>query len=184
MPFAEQGVQGDVQSLPVLPDAPEPSLDDTVAVQLALGVSISDGVLIGDTATFPEGRVGIEQRINELLRSSTSVTSLVGTRIRPLTLAQEEANGVTFQRLGWERYETMGGSAEPITARFELSAWSTSITEAKDIAAGIKGAVNWWTGRGSTAYPEVLRAVLEQQTNNYDGQYHEISQTYLIHHTT
>lgn len=128
--------------------------------------------------------VSIEQRINEHLRSSTSVTSLVGVTIRPVAMDQDAAPGLAYKRTSFERDHNMGTDSPTITSRFEITIWAKDIDTSRQIGSAVRQSMDWWTGRGSTSAPEVLDTMFEGQSFAFDGDYHEITQDYVMVHTT
>ena len=89
----------------------------------------------------------IEESIYTQLSGHGGLSALVGTRIRPVTLGQDEKlPAVTFFEVSASRFSASGSDVGVVRKRFQISAWGASAPSARDVATQIRLALQRWNG--------------------------------------
>jgi hypothetical protein len=127
--------------------------------------------------------VSIEKDIYSLLSASTSLSS---AKIYPNVAVQESATPfIVYRKVSSVRPQTHGGAAGVATARFQVSVYSTSYTQAKSIAAGVQAKLEGHTS--STGSVRIQGIFYDNEVDLFDtslkntGLYH-IATDYRVQH--
>ena len=76
------------------------------------------------------------------LSASSALASLVGTRIYPDAIPEDQAlPAVVYQRAGTDKINTIHGAAIAEDVRFSITAWSKTRTTADSVAAALSAAL-------------------------------------------
>lgn len=85
----------------------------------------------------------IESLIYNRLSNYGGLTALIGIRIYPLMIPQEQSlPSVTYFIVSNIPEHAMGNDADIVTVRLQVSSWSTSYKMAKAVAAQVKAALS------------------------------------------
>lgn len=128
----------------------------------------------------------LEEALRELLIAESSVTDLVGQRIRPDTLLQADAMpGVVItieEEIEHLDLESDGGLIE---ATVEVTAISEQKSEAREVARALKAVLRGFTGDAGDLFLQAIQ--LERTTFDWiaeddgsDSGWHEITGVYTI----
>lgn len=92
----------------------------------------------------------IEEAVFSRLSSSTDVTSLVpAIRIRPSHLPQDPTfPAVTYHLISKTRTHAMTADTGDTFARIQVSSWDESYSGVKDVAEGVRVAMQRWSSTG------------------------------------
>ena len=89
----------------------------------------------------------LEFRVYSALQASTSVTALVGTRVRPLQLKQGETMpAVSYQRISTVRESEFGSDNGHATSRVQVTSWATTWASADGLKDAVRGALQRYNG--------------------------------------
>lgn len=106
----------------------------------------------------------IEQTLVAVLKNDSAVSALVGTRIRPLNLKQEDAlPGVVYQRVSTVPVTSLDGDSGVDAVRIQVSCWAETYSGARALAAAVRAAV---TG-GMVAVTEMDIDDRDEATQHY-----------------
>lgn len=89
----------------------------------------------------------IDTGILQILLAAGGVTALVGTRIRPVHIRQEETlPAIAFRRSGGIRSLAHSGSANICESTYVVTCYATTAIEAKQVAAAVVAALHAYSG--------------------------------------
>jgi hypothetical protein len=90
----------------------------------------------------------LEQALRTRLAAYTNLTTLVGTRIYPLRLAQSPTlPAVTYQRISTVPVQALSAAASAmIRTRMQVTAWATTYAGAQSVAAQIRACLDGFAG--------------------------------------
>lgn len=124
--------------------------------------------------------MSIEEALQEYLSGKAEITTLVSDRIYPVVLPQ----GVSYPAL---TYLKVSGpvlhDVDIAYPRFQLSSWSESYAEAKQLAAAVKEVLQRFKGiMGNAPGVKVSQVVFENELDLYDPEtgVHHIPSDYTI----
>ena len=84
-----------------------------------------------------------EECLRALLVSTTNVTSIVSTRIRPHLGAQADtAPYLTFQRIATERFNHYAGPDDLVAPLIQINGWSTSVSQLATLRNNVRITLN------------------------------------------
>ena len=84
----------------------------------------------------------IEQTLVAVLKNNSAVSALVGTRIRPLTLGQDEPlPAVVYQRVSTVPVTSLDGDSGVDAVRIQVSCWAETYSGARALASAVRAAV-------------------------------------------
>lgn len=105
-----------------------------------------------------------EQFLFWRLTNHTSVSTLVGTRVYPVIAPMGTALPlVVYQRTNVSREQSLAGPVGAPVVSIQLTSYATSYTACKQIAQGIRLAVDGWTG--TTQSVTITRTSLESEND-------------------
>ena len=117
--------------------------------------------------------------MNTVLRASTALAALVGTRIRIAPLSPTDAlPAISFQSFPGPRDRAMGSDTGNYTTRMQVNSWGTTYASASAVRDQVRAALQRY--RGST---DVDDTYLQRESSQYDAdnKVHGIQQDYIIH---
>lgn len=121
-----------------------------------------------------------EERVNTVLRASTALAALVGTRIRVAPLSPTDAlPAISFQRISSVRESAHGSDTGHVRSRLQVNAWGTTFSSAHSVAELVRGLLQRY--RAST---DVVDIFLANSRHQYDAanEIHGFQQDFTIHH--
>lgn len=90
----------------------------------------------------------IEDVVRFVLTTDARVSSLVGSRVYPLTMPQNGTlPAIVFQRISTVGSYTLEGPTTPTAARIQLSLMSASFTQVRALAAAVWRALDAYSGQ-------------------------------------
>lgn len=105
-----------------------------------------------------------EQFLFWRLTNHTSVSTLVGTRVYPVIAPMGTPLPlVVYQRTNVSREQSLAGPVGAPVVSIQLTSYATSYTACKQIAQGIRLAVDGWTG--TTQSVTITRTSLESESD-------------------
>lgn len=105
-----------------------------------------------------------EQFLFWRLTNHTSVSTLVGTRVYPVIAPMGTPLPlVVYQRTNVSREQSLAGPVGAPVVSIQLTSYATSYTACKQIAQGIRLAVDGWTG--TTQSVTITRTSLESEND-------------------
>jgi len=127
--------------------------------------------------------VSIEEALHTRLAGHAGLAALVGSRIYPSVLPQGVAlPALSYAKSAGPRVHAMGTDPGLARPRFEISCWSPSYAEAKQVAAQARAALGRW--RGTVSGVEVLDSFLRDERDDYraDARLHRVVLDVEINH--
>lgn len=89
----------------------------------------------------------IEADLRAYLIAQPAITSLVGTRVYPMTLPQGAVfPAITYQRVGGAPEFSHDGGSDVARARMQLDCWSTTYGDAASLGLAVKQALSGYRG--------------------------------------
>lgn len=105
-----------------------------------------------------------EQFLYWRLTTHTSVSSLVGTRVYPVIAPMGTALPlIVYQRSSVRREQSLAGPVGAPVVSIQLTSFATSYVDCKNIARGVRMAVDGWTG--TTQNVTITRTSLESESD-------------------
>ena len=105
-----------------------------------------------------------EQFLYWRLTTHTSVSSLVGTRVYPVIAPMGTALPlIVYQRTNMTREQSLAGPVGAPVVSIQMTSYATSYTACKQIARGVRLAVDGWTG--TTQSVTITRTSLESESD-------------------
>jgi hypothetical protein len=105
-----------------------------------------------------------EQFLYWRLTTHTSVSSLVGTRVYPVIAPMGTALPlIVYQRTNVTREQSLAGPVGAPVVSIQMTSYATSYTACKQIARGVRLAVDGWTG--TTQSVTITRTSLESESD-------------------
>lgn len=126
-----------------------------------------------------------ERRIVSRLLSSTGVTALVGSRVRPLRLKTAEALPAVVYNVIDKTVENVSTGTDPSGAmRIQLDCWATSYPSAKALAYQVRKSLSGWgeTSTGthvSRCHLDSERDMPSDRDDGGDDGYHAVQLDFL-----
>ncbi len=127
--------------------------------------------------------MSIEEALYTRLSNHGGLSALVGTRIYPSVMPQGVTlPALTYRKTGGARVHAMGSDPGVARPRFELSCWSTSYNEAKDVGAQVRAALQRW--RGTVSGVTVQDAFIKGEADSFepDTGLHRVDLDFEINH--
>lgn len=91
--------------------------------------------------------MNIEQALYALLTTDTGVSALIGTRLYPLTIAQDVAlPAAAYQRISGPRKHAHDGPLSVAEGRFQFTCQAATYAAAKSVANAIRQALDGYNG--------------------------------------
>ena len=89
----------------------------------------------------------VENAVRSRLNGFAGLTSLVASRIHPLTLPQNVTYpAVSYSKVSVERVRAMGADPGLALARFQVSCWATTYAAVRDVGEQVRAALQRWRG--------------------------------------
>lgn len=105
-----------------------------------------------------------EQFLYWRLTTHTSVSSLVGSRVYPVIAPMGTPTPlIVYQRTNTTREQSLAGPVGNPVVSLQLTSYATSYTACKQIAQGVRLAVDGWTG--TTQGVSISRTSLESESD-------------------
>lgn len=99
----------------------------------------------------------IEDGLVALLLADSGVSALVGTRIYPLKLPQDDGlPAIRFQRISGERVRTLDGPTGLVRPRIQIDAYGKTYAEAKAVAEAVEALLDGYSGPAGTDQIEAV----------------------------
>ena len=127
--------------------------------------------------------MSIEEALYTRLSTHAGLSALVGTRIYPSVMPQGVIlPAVTYRQISGARVHAMGSDAGLARPRFQLSCWSTTYSQAKDVAAQLRAALQRW--RGTLGGVTVQDTFIKDESDLFepDTGFHRVELEFEINH--
>jgi len=107
----------------------------------------------------------IEDDLCTYLKDDVTISSYVGTRIYPVRMPQNVVYpAITYQIIGSTRFLTLSGPVSLVEGRYQIDIWSNGYGETKNIAKGIRDALQGFKGlMGTTKVQGILQDINSEQ---------------------
>lgn len=109
----------------------------------------------------------VEEQIKSRLTTHSGTNALVAGRIYPIKLIQKPTYpAITYFRVTTERNSAMGADIADVRAQFQVSAWDTSYSGVKALAAQVRDALERYGVVG--AYATIQDTYFLNEVDLYD----------------
>ena len=121
----------------------------------------------------------LEEALVAYLKSCSGLSSLISSRIYPLTVPQDSTlPAASYQVISTDREPAFVQDTESASKMVQISSWATTLKKAKETAEQVRLALQNYSGMmGGDNGVQVEAVLIENELDNYD----EPSKSYVVH---